>query len=72
MDIYQCLKFIYSDRLSSFFTKLPKNNMGVLQGCLMPPNARDGALWGASDALMMPPCYFWTIWSFFHQIVKKK
>ena len=32
MDIYQCLKLGYSDRLSSFFTKLPKNNIGVSQG----------------------------------------
>ena len=28
MDRYQCLKLVYSDRLSSFFTKLSKNNMG--------------------------------------------
>ena len=29
MDRYQCLKLVYSDRLSSFFTKLPKNNIGA-------------------------------------------
>ena len=28
MDRYQCFKLVYSDRLS-FFTKFPKNNMGV-------------------------------------------
>ena len=32
------------DKLSSFFTKLSKNNMG--------------ASWGASDASVTPPCYF--------------
>ena len=36
----------FSDSLSSFFTKLSKNNMGVSQG--------------ASD--IIPPCYFLTIW----------
>ena len=32
MDRYQCLKLVYSDSLSSFFTKLSKNNIGVSQG----------------------------------------
>ena len=32
VDRYQCLKLVYSDSLSSFFTKLSNNNMGTSQG----------------------------------------
>ena len=35
VDRYQCLMLVYSDSLSSFFTKLSNNNMG--------------ASWGVSD-----------------------
>ena len=64
MDRYQCLKLVYSDRLSSFFTKLPKNNMGVSWGCLMPPMMPSmhlwwGASWGESDTPWCPHVIFW-------------
>ena len=39
MDKYQCLKLVYSDRLSSYFTKLSKNDMGASQGMSDAPNA---------------------------------
>ena len=58
MDRYQCLKLVYSDRLSSFFTKLPKNNMGVSRGASGTPH----------DAPML---FFDNLVKFFHQIVKK-
>ena len=32
VDRYQCLKLVYSDSLSSFFTKLSNNNMGGIMG----------------------------------------
>ena len=35
MDRYQCLELVYNDRLSSFFTKLSKNNMGVLDAPIL-------------------------------------
>ena len=47
MDRYQCLKLVYSDSLSSFFTKLSKNNMGTSQGHQMPPVMPPS--WGMSD-----------------------
>ena len=38
MDRYQCWKLVYSDSLSSFSTKLSKNNMGGITGGVGHPN----------------------------------
>ena len=37
VDRYQCLKLVYSDSLSSFFTKLSNNNMGGIMGGIRHP-----------------------------------
>ena len=55
VDRYQCLKLVYSDSLSSFFTKLSNNNMG-------------GITWASDapcDASMTPPMLL------FDNLVKK-
>ena len=57
MDRYQCLKLVYSDKLSSFFTKLQKNNMGVSHG--------------ASDATHDAPMLFFDNLVIFDNLVKK-
>ena len=49
------------DKLSSFFTKLSKYNMGASQRMSYAPDApSDGGILGASDALMMPPMLFFS------------
>ena len=49
------------DKLSSFFTRLSKNNMGASWWCLMTPMPPVmGALWGASDTPVMPPMSFFS------------
>ena len=62
MDIYQCLKLVYSDRLSSFFTKLSKNNMGASQGMSDAPC--DAPIMGVSGGVGHPhdvPMLFLTV-----------
>ena len=63
MDRYQCLKLVYSDRLSRFFTKLPKNNIGVSWGVFDTPHDAPnapmmGAITGASDIPHDAPMLF--------------
>ena len=56
MDKYQCLKLISCQVFSPNCQKITLGHNG---GCLMPPNApMMGLIMGASDAPVMPPCYF--------------
>ena len=46
VDRYQCLKLVYSDSLSSFFTKLSNNNMGAIMGGVRGVGGEGWGWWG--------------------------